>query len=234
MAKKKYNLAYLLKKQPQKIKKNPQFVELVNLLKSSDSLKKLKFNRNTYSALNHVRVNPGDLKGFIYNNRFQENPFFPLFLKLKKEYLSAKLKKKKDKQDYIYIKLKQLSPQIKKYLKVFRDYECSRNKRFPLWKKFFYPKTKKRVNELSKYSTIEWAGLFNTYTDEVYKRYKQVDLKYLNKIISLFVLELEPQKYKITSVKIQYRKLSKKYHPDSGGNNHFFNLLQKSRDILLD
>ena len=233
MKKNRYSLKYLLDREPAGFRKKAEYQTLLFHLKASRALQMLRFNRKTYSILKNARIDPDDLPRFTRSNKLFRNPFFPLYLKLKKEHLEAAREKKKKRQEYIYGIMKRQSPRIKNYLKIFRDYEKRFHPKHPVWNAFFYPGTKKKANELSHLKDIEWAMLFFRYIEDVAVKYPRMDQVYLKKIKSLFVMELNPGPYRVEQVKLQYRKLARKYHPDQGGQDSYFDLLQKSRDILI-
>ena len=87
---------------------------------------------------------------------------------------------------------------------------------------------------MSGFTRIQWIRLFFTYIERLTARYKKIDRAYGEKIVSLFVMELPIRKHTEEEIKKQYRILSKRYHPDAGGNSEYFNLLQKARKVLSD
>ena len=84
-----------------------------------------------------------------------------------------------------------------------------------------------------KYDKIKWTNLFISYSLDLKKKYKNYDEKYFNKLINPFILELSIKKNNSEEIKAQYRILSKKYHPDLGGDPIIFNLITKAKDQLL-
>jgi hypothetical protein len=231
-----YSLLNLLSKQPGLIKKNNDYRNLANIYNASESLKKIRFTRKCYTLLNNCKILPGHLDDFYKTYRFPKNPFFPLFLKTKKEYLDKKKSDKKKRDEYIFKRMKSLPDDIKIYLGYLAKFERSINvrKRYPEWSITIYPGTRKKIDKLFKSSRIQWAMIFFAFIEKLGKRYNNVNLRYGNKIAALFVFELPIRKHTEEEIKARYRMLSKKYHPDAGGSGDHFNLLQKARDILSD
>jgi hypothetical protein len=233
---KKYTIIYLLNKQPKTLQKLNDFKILLGYYHASEELKNIFFGRKCYSLLNNSKITPGKLEQFYKIYKLPKNPFFPLFLKIKKDFLNNKEKEKKKKDEYILKKMLELPDEVKTFIIYFSKYEKSlnRRKRFPIWAKFIYPQNKKIADSMLKYNKNKWINLFFKYIEHLKERYKTYNDKYANKIIALFILELPIKKHSEEEIKNQYRKLSKKHHPDLGGNSKDFNLLQKAKSIMLD
>ncbi len=231
-----YTIPYLLSRQPKAIKKNKYYQMLVTFYNASPFLKKTRINRKCYSLLNNSKISPENLKYFYRTYRLPENPFFPIFLIIKRAYLKNKILQKKKKEEYIKNNFLNLNKITLRFIKYFAKFESTINRyqKFPVWNRTFYPKTKKSADYLSKLDRNEWIKLFNIYIERLKYKYVKINEKYANKIIALFILDLPIEKHSTAMIKKQYRKLSLKYHPDHGGNSNDFNLLQKARSILMD
>ncbi|OHD05398.1 MAG: hypothetical protein A2086_13640 [Spirochaetes bacterium GWD1_27_9] len=233
---KKYNILYLLKKQPIKLTKTNDFQTLISIFNASTELKKAHFNRKCYSIINNCKISYQNLERFYKIFRLPKNSFFPLFFKLKKDYLNQKVKKRDEIKKYIFEKMNILPDNIKKYIRNLAKYEINiiKSKKIKVWSKILYPKTKKQANLILNYKKKDWILLFDKFSEEIKKEYKNTDEKYLQKLISLFILDLDIKKYSLEEINKQYRILSKKYHPDLGGNSYDFNLLQKARSVFFN
>ena len=234
--KKSYTISYLLNKQPKSLRKNKDYHMLITFYNASPLLKRVHFNRKCYSLLNNTRIIPENLKYFYRTYRLPQNAFFPMFLKIKKEYINRKNFLKEKKRKYINDKILNLSPNTLRFIRYFAKYESTINKynKFPIWNKIFYPGTKKNADIFSKYNRIDWIIMFYNYIENLKKRYNNINEKYLNKTIALYIFDLPIEKHSPEKIKKQYRKLSKKYHPDQGGNSRDFNFLQRAKNILID
>ncbi|HOJ63861.1 MAG TPA: hypothetical protein PLE45_05520 [Spirochaetota bacterium] len=227
-------LLQLLKKQPKKIKKNQLFIEIVNIYNFSNELKKLKISNYCFNLLNKAKILPENLNFFYKRFNLPKNSFFPLFLKLKREYILSQKQSKKEKEKYIYEKMIKLPTETKNMIKMLNSYEKKINKlnKTPLWTKIIYPTSKRKANEYLRYSNIQWAILFNKFLDELSNKYNcKIDLTIKNKI-DLFILEIYNEKYTYQVIIKQFRLLSKKYHPDKGGTSLYFNILKDTKERL--
>jgi len=233
--KKKYTIHYLLSKQPVTLKKNREYNFLIDYYNSSKELKSLRFNRKCYSLLNKAKVAPEKLNLFRRFFKLPQNPFFPLFLKFKKEYINDLNSKKKLKDQYIYNKMRLLPEYIRIYIHYFGKYEKSLNMKQShyVWSKILYPNSKKKADIMNEYKKTDWIRLFFDFVRELKIHYNWIDETYGNKLVALFILELPIKKYSEEEIKRQYRILSKKYHPDTGGSQLEFNYLQKAKSIMI-
>jgi hypothetical protein len=234
--KKKYTILQLLKRQLKTFKKQEEFPTIVALYNSSTSLKKLKFSRKCYTYLHKADISPEHLSDFYARFDLPKHPFFPMFFKLKKEFAGHKKTSRSKKDEYILKKMNCIGNDVKTFIRYLAKYEKNLNKRkrCPEWIKTVYPKTKKQADRISRYSKLQWTELFNNYLSGLRKRYVKNDGQYGEKIVSLFILELPIKKHSADEIKKQYRLLSKKHHPDVGGDAAYFNILQHARDVLSD
>jgi len=228
-----YSLGGLLKNQPVELKKNSDFKNLINLYNHSDSLKKTRFRRKCYSLLQKARISPENLERFYFFYRLPKHSFFPLFLKLRKEHLNKIDCKKKKKNDYILKKMRQLPDNIQFLIKSLAKYEKSlTGKNCVIWLDFFYPKTKKKVNSYFKLNFFDWLKSADKYTGLLAKRFKKIDFNHIIRITSIFILGLSEDNCSAEKIKKSYRTLSKKYHPDQGGDPDFFKKIKDAYEFL--
>jgi hypothetical protein len=232
---KKYNLTMLLSKQPNVIKKNEHFKLLISYYNSSENLKNLMISKKCYSILNKSRVMPEKIDLFYKSCGVPRNSFFPLFLKIKKEYLVKKASFKKADRDYKLNKMKELPGYLQNYLKNFARLEKNINKKksYPVWYKIIFPKSKKAAALLAGLKKGDWVKMFIKYRDEIKKKYDNCNAELYGEIIDHFILELDMGENSIIEIKKNYRKLSKVYHPDTGGDPEDFMMLQEAYDDLI-
>lgn len=236
MVKKKYSVAHLLSKQPKALRKIKGYALLMRYYRSSDLLFRIRFTRTCYCLLNQAKIDNGRLDYFYRRFILPRHPFFPLFLKIKREYLNGKDARKKEKAAYIAGKIKLLPQHVVDYLKYCARFERHYNSdnAYPAWKKLIYPKTKKRVNALMKFDLEQWVDLFLCFFDSLKVKYQGINERSVDELVALFILELPYRQYSNEVINTQYRQLSKKYHPDAGGSTRAFNYLQFARETLLD
>jgi len=232
---KKYSLNYLLAKQPGKMKKSSEFRNLLIFYNSTPELKKIFISKKCYLLLNNAKIKPENLEYFYKTYRLPKAAFFPMFLKIKSDHINRKNILKKQKEDFILNNLKKLDDDVLVYLKYFSRYErlINKHKKIPLWMKSFYPKSKKSVSIILKMNKINWIEKFSKYSLDLIRYYRNSDQSYLKKLINLFTLELPIKKFSDEEIKSQFRKLSKKYHPDLGGNSIIFKQICRAKDEIF-
>jgi hypothetical protein len=233
---KKYSINYLLSKQPLGFKKHKDFHLLISYFESSDILKCIRIPQKAFTILNKLRVSSDKLNYFYKVFRIPKNSFFPVFLKIKSDYLKNKLKVKTEKLNYIKKIMNILNEDVIVYLKYFITYEkaININRRTPVWNKFFLPKSKKKADEFFKYNKHQWINIFFDFIDTLNNYYNWIDKVYGRKLVALFIMELNIEKHSQDKLKSQFRLLSKKFHPDAGGDAKSFNELLIAKKILID
>lgn len=236
--KKTYSLFYLLSRQPKSIKKNRHYKDMLFHFQSSGVLKKLKISRRCYSLLNRAVIKPENLKNFLRTYKLPKNSFFPLFFAIKLDYLSGREKLKKAREDYIKEKILLFPSNVLNAVKKLKKFEQKYNmrKKNPLCIKYFIPETKKKVNKLFKFTLCQWFGYFNAFIEETKLKYRNIDLKYAKAIAfsSILDVDIDCKKEQLQScIKKQFRIMSKKYHPDLGGDPELFRLLKQAKEKLL-
>jgi len=231
----KYTISYLLSRQPKSIKKNPYYSALINYYNSSPELKKAAFNRICFRVLNRAKVLPKNLNTFYKIYNLPKNPFFPLFFKIKSDYLYSRLDYKKRRENYIINKWNNLRYNILCFLKKLKNIEKSYNieGRCPFWDKHMFPDTKKKVNQYYSFTLIDWADYFQNYLNRLTLYYKISGKKNGKRIIACFLLDVPENNISIQFINKQYYKLSKMYHPDKGGKPKEFRVIKRARDFLL-
>lgn len=234
--KKKYSLYTLLARQPKTLKKNSLYNEMIQHIRTSEKLPRLRISRRCYSLLDRAVIKPEHLENFYSTYRLPKDPFFPLFFSIKREYLDCQSDRKKSRQEYIAQTVKKLPDEIKKIFRQLAKYEMKlhRSGLYPVWKKHFIPRTKKLANEFSSYATAQWLHYFSLYLDDLSKTYKKASAARNERMIAGWLLDIPAENISADLVRKQYRILSKKCHPDQGGSEESFRLLSWAKDLLLD
>lgn len=244
-----YSLSYLLAKQPKSLQKHRYYSEMLAYYRSSSRLQKLRISRRCYSLLQHATIKPEYLHNFYITYRLPKDPFFPLFLRIKRDYLQERQRKREEKMRYIAEQMHALPPQTLaciKYLAVFEQYYNSADN-FPVWTLHMFPTTKKRVRAYAAFSQEEWIQHFQDHLGRLQQRYNKIDKSTAEQVLAAYVLECLPEngnrgaaaQDRLPQTDIQaalrnYRRLSKLHHPDLGGDGNLFLHLQWAKEVLTD
>jgi len=238
---KNYSLGYLLSKQPKSLQKSQFYEEMLLHYRSSTRLQNLRISRRCYSLLQRAVIKPEYLNNFYVTYHLPRDPFFPLFLRVKQDYLDQRRQKQEQKMHYIADKMRELPPDTLAFIKYLAAFEQQYNRadNFPVWTAHLFPTTKKRVNEYSSFSRTEWIALFSTHLQRLEQRYRELDELTTKQLLASYVLECLPQKNNTFGPQLDlqaaarnYRRLSKLYHPDLGGEGDFFLQLQWAKEVL--
>ena len=208
--------------------------------RSSPRLKNLRISRRCYSLLQHAVIKPEFLHNFYRSYRLPRDPFFPLFLRVKRDYLDERRQKQEQKLRYIADKMRGLPPDTLAFIKYLAAFEQQYNRadNFPVWTTHLFPSTKKRVNEYSSFTRTEWIALFNAHLQRLEQRYRELNEETNKRLLASYVLECLPQsgtsglQPDLQTAARNYRRLSKLYHPDLGGDVDFFLQLQWAKEVL--
>ena len=230
-------IAKLLFIQPQSIKKNPDFQQLVKILNDSAKLRKVILPPKAWKLLNEPRLEIKYLDNFIRTYYLPEKGFFKLFLELKWSYQAYRVKRNLSRQQRISIKTETWPENIKKIIFELLNAEINCNENTPVYKKVLFPATMKRADELSVFSADEWAGIILKYYDSLADSYRTIRLPekaaFRNSIKSYVSSFMRDECKNITAEnKREYRKLLKKYHPDLGGDENIFIAVKRRYDEL--
>ena len=233
---KSYSLARLLSKQPKSLARHPLYPRMFQFYRLSTSLKSLRFSRRCYSLLDRAVIAPEHL------GNFYKDPFFPLFFAIKRDYLNHRKDLKRRRESYILARVRELDPQILRFIRYLGKLEQKLNAagKTPVWEKTVYPGSKKRADEYLRCSLDQWIQIFRSFGDGLQRRYpRKAGIADWERVFAAFILECPPGEDSAhypdeALVRRQYRKLSKLYHPDSGGNPEHFRLIKQARDILTE
>ena len=242
-----YSLGYLLSKQPKSLQKHPYYGEMLSYYRSSPRLQKLRISRRCYSLLQHATVKPEFLHNFYTTYRLPKDPFFPLFLRVKRDYLQEREQKQQAKMQYIAAKMRTLPPPTLACIKFLAAFEQHYNSadRFPVWTLHMFPTTKKRVREYVHFTPVEWLQHFRNHLLHLQQRYRTLDEDSAERVLAAYILECLPEQGnngetaktglpqpEVQAVLRNYRRLSKLHHPDVGGDEALFLQLQWAKEVL--
>ena len=243
---KRYSIAYLLKRQTAGFKKHPRYPELIYRFSVSPVIKRLRITSRCYRILNNAMIPEKNLPSFYRTYRLPKDPFFSIFIAIKSEVLEKKRSRKKAKEDWIKNEMKNVPDYLRTSMGELREFEMKLNRagKCPEWEKTFIPATKKRVCEMKRGDIDDWTEVFDAFLERIKDRYGRSIPTRVNGVsggkilLSLIVLGFPfsiagmniPAKNTINE---RYRRLSKKFHPDLGGDERHFVVLKQARDILL-
>lgn len=211
---------------------------------ASETLQALRFSRRCYSLLHHARIAPENLQHFHRSYRVPKSPFFPLFLAIKRDYLETQARRQEERRQYILSGMRALPPPILRFVKYlgYMEEHYNRGARHPLWQEHLFPGSKKRLREYQRYSELEWLRGFRGHLSRLSERYPGLHREFGERILACYLLdcipaELPPRLPPVwpdpATVQAQYRRLSKRHHPDRGGDGALFVELKRARDLLL-
>lgn len=238
-----YTIAGLLAHQPAGMQRLPGYRDLLARYRTSDRLKRVRLSRRGYSVLLHARVPPDRLRLFLRAQRLPVDPFFPLYLALKRDYLSTLERKREEKRRWIIHCLQSLpQPLFQSFLSLaYLEQYLAGSDETPIWAEELVPKTKKAARHLIGLSRLQWMDRFEEHLNSLVQRYRNFSAEEAELFLALFVLELPPSKKlslpvplpSPTCIKEAFRRLSKREHPDAGGDGMLFVKLKWAVDILI-
>ncbi len=222
--KQQYSIADLLQSQPKAFKLLPNYALLNNMYAADKSLHAVVFSANNYRLLNRAKLSYSQLTKLCSRFRIKSNLFFALFVKYKQQYFTDTKKAKIQKQNKIENILSKMNADKKNLLKFFLAEEKKHNKKVTLWRKYFYILSNKKALFLCSSNNLEFYLIAKSYTEDFRLKY-HADAKYFSQKLISFALELPQIPSDAEIIKNKYRILSKKYHPDIGGNSILFKTL---------
>lgn len=239
-SRKTYSLAYLLSRQPKSLRKHPDYAVMIAQFRASRPLQQARCSRLCYSLLNNARIAEENLFHFYRTYRLPRDPFFPLFLKIKREYLAERERVKAERREYILGRVRSLPPSTLatiKYLGHLERYYNSAN-HSPLWQRRLFPSTKKQADAYHKQDTAAWLELFRRHLESLRERYGLPTEIAAERILACFVLgiipdHIPPRRPEAGLINRSYRRLSLLHHPDRGGDPAEFIEVHRARDTLI-
>ncbi len=234
-----YTIAYLLSKQPKTLQKNRHYPEMLFYYQSSRTLQKLRMNRRCYGILQRATIKPENLANLYRTYRLPKDPFFPLFLRIKRDYRELQERRRTEKMKYIAGKMRELPEEVLSFIKYLAVFEQQYNPAggFPLWTTRLFPVTKKLVHRYCAFSREEWITFFDEFLDLLRDRYESIDEAVTARLLASFVLGFSLREGPLVppsegEIKKRYRRMSKIHHPDRGGDPRYFIRLQWARETL--
>ena len=234
------SLEHLLSRQPKTLNKHPQYDLMISHYRNSDTLRHLRINRRCYRLLDRAVITPENLHHFHRTYRLPKDPFFPLFLAIKKDYLNGREEAARQREAYILKQVKTLTPRRRQALRFLAEWEESINRagERPVWEKTVYPGSKKRADQLTILSGSAWLSLYDGFLEAMGRRYPGIEPRLTKMIRATLVLELIPSIHPLRfpdrdEAARAYRRLCRTAHPDAGGRAEYFIRIKESRDFLL-
>jgi hypothetical protein len=235
-----YSLASLLDAQPRGLVRDSRHRLMWDHFMASEKLQRLRISGRCYRLLNRASVSPENLKTFCRTWRLPEDPFFPLFLAVKKAWMEdMRLRREKRRADILSI-MSKLPLERRRVLDALAGLEKSRDSRsgHPVWDRTIVPKTLKQAQSMCGFDDDEWIDLWRTYLEHLTLRYRQFTPTDALRAEAKLLLGMDdcltgntPPASQISQA---FRRLSKVHHPDQGGSPGMFRRLKTARDLLLD
>lgn len=235
-----YTLASLLDAQPKGLVKDPKHRLLWDHFMTSEKLQRLRIGRRCYRLLNNASVSPENLKSFYRSYRLPEDPFFPLFLSVKRNWIDGRKKWQEERRKAISLMMDGLPVERYRNIELMGRLEEKYNPagKRPLWDKIVFPGTKKRAGELIGFEELQWQNLASHFLNCLSERYRSLSTEEALKVEALLIMGFNripvgtyPERQEVQE---RFRHLSKIYHPDGGGDSTLFRRLKTARDILAE
>ena len=236
-----YSLDELLSRQPKSLRKDPQYRELCSHFLSSDVLPRLRINSRCFRLLDKAVIAPENLNNFYHTYRLPRDPFFPLFLRIKRSYITMRQQQLEAREAYIFERMKALPPEKLRFIRFLAEWEQSLNRSsdFPYWMNQLYPGSKKRMREYELYGVLEWQQFFYSYLCGLAAQYRLQASPLAEKMTACSMLGLIPSADPLiwpgrTEILRAYRARCRRFHPDRGGEHSLFIQLQKAKEVLCE
>ena len=235
------SLASLLDAQPKGLLRDSRHRLLWDYYMSSDTLQKLRISPLCYHLLNDAEVSSENLADFYVRFKLPPHPFFPLFLAVKSKWLEERQRLRDQRDKEIFERIKTLPEHRRRALRILAEYERLHNPADdnPVWENRLYPKTKKRAEEMLRYNEHQWFETWQNHLVRLSQRYRNIpplrnqDGQPTFSARILAVLVLRCQKISRKEIAQNFRRLSKEYHPDHGGQSELFRRIKSARDTLV-
>jgi len=227
----------LLDAQPPGVRKHPDFKKLENILKGSAPLQRAVLNHNSWYLLKVSRLEPRYLDNFMHTYRLPERSFFELFLAIKQQYRSDLDLKSTGRRRRVEALTKKYPPRVLSAFAYLSRLEGTRNKKIPVWRKKLFPGTLKKAQEMTEFTNDQWKDLFSGHLDKLEVFYRRILLPEKIAFFYYLILECFPDPVSgeppsLDRIKMSFRKKSRKYHPDQGGDPDLFLELKDAYESL--
>ena len=191
-----YSIAELLARQPRSLAKDQNYATMVSHYESSERLRRLRVNRRCYSLLHNARIEPHNLHHFYRTYRLPENPFFPLFFAIKRNYLSERDRTREQRRRYILERMRSLPAPVLDCIRYVgyleRSYNGAGNS--PVWQRHVFAGSKKRADAYTRFDRREWLSLFAIHLDLLQDRYPGLTDVICQRVLACFTLGIVPQR----------------------------------------
>lgn len=238
-----YSLAHLLSRQPKTLGKDPRYAEMAGRLEARPELTRLRISRRCYTLLNHARVAPENAGTFCRTYRLPKDPFFSLFLEIKRDYLADRERYREARRQYILATLRSLPAPTLAFIKYlgYLEEHYNPSRLHPLWQSELFPGSKKQANAYRTYDQGDWIDVFRRHLRLLAGRYRGLNERFREKLLACYLLDCVPPLTPehtparwpdATAVVRAYRRMSLIHHPDRGGDPRLFVELKRARDTL--
>ena len=235
-----YTIAQLLARQPKGLRRIDHYQAMLRQFNASPRVQQLRVGRRCYALLDAATIEPENLYRFYRTYGLPADPFFPLFLSVKRAYLSDRERVAEERRAYILSKLRGLPPHTLDWFRHvgYLERYYSPTGASPVWQRQLFPGSKKRADELAGLGTLAWRSVFARHLGALAERYPGLTRQAASRLLACFVLELPPGSIPPTrrdpaEVNRSYRRLTLLHHPDRGGSAPLFIELKRARDTLL-
>lgn len=212
---------------------------MMRCYRESPALHRVRMSRRCYSLLLHARIAPANLHHFYRTYRLPRNEFFPLFLRIRREYLAERARKQAQRRQEIRRLVRDLPEPVLaffKYLGYLENHYNSAGKH-PVWQNQLFPSSRKAARRYAEFTPLQWIEVFRRHLVSLEHRYRRFSETTGLRLLACFILECVPRgippkwpsRSQITS---NYRRLSLRHHPDRGGDSRMFIELKRARDTF--
>lgn len=234
-------LSALLERQSATFRGHPSYPRLLARMKRTPELRRLRLGRRAYALLDSARLAPRYLENFYRSYGVPRDPFFPLFLAMKRELILRRRERFRDRSLAIAAMVDALPENARNGIVFLAKLERRFAPDCPLWRKDLYPRTKKRARELASLDLGQWIRFFSGYLELLRRTYAaEDDLRRLDgeRFVACMVLGCYPDPETLrwpdaATVRARFRARSRRDHPDAGGDPRVFRVAVMARDALL-
>ncbi len=233
------SLRTLLDRQPKTFARHEDYSSLITLFRNSARLQTLTVSPRCWSLLNTARIDPDNLYHFYRTYRLPEHPFFPLFLRLKRDYFAERERIRAERRVAIRGIVRTCPEYALEFLRYLGHLEDHYNAadEHPLWQSQLYPSSKKAAREAAGRNFLDWIATFGEHLEALAVHYRDFSRHDARMLLSAFVLgcprdDIPPRPPGPRAVARAYRRESLRHHPDRGGDAAMFIELKKAKDTL--
>jgi hypothetical protein len=228
----------LLEAQPARLKRLPEYRELLTLLNADPRLGRARLSPLALDLLNKPRLKPEFLGNFFKTYRLPKHDFFKVFLRLRWEYAHSLAAARLDRAARLEGIMAGYPPEARAFIAFFKGLERGRDPR-RFWADLDpVPRTLTRARELAALSPEAWTRYCLGAIDSLRARRPSLPLFPNAELAALAILGCLPDPRSLRAptaqrIKAAFRARSKEAHPDLGGDAAAFKRLKRARDFLL-